>query len=152
MAVSRARYEMIVFSTLCSDQLDLNRTSPTRASGMKRVLEFVEKGGRISREREFISAKNSSIEHVITKELREKGHYVHTEIGSSGYKIDIGITDKHSHERFIACSSPALWFRKNLKQRGCYHVFNRYFANTMLRETMVETAVVFDCNVFIICR
>ena len=111
---------MIVFSTLRSDQVDLNRTSATGVSGLKRFLEFDEKGGRISRERDSISAKKSSIAHVIAEELRKKGHYVHTtEIGSSGYKIDIGITDKYSHERFIACNSPALWFRKNRKQRGC---------------------------------
>lgn len=101
VAVSRARYEMIVFSTLHSDQIDLNRTSAAGVSGLKRFLEFAEKGGRTSNERVAASIKNSSIEHVIAQELRNRGHNVHTGIGTSGYKIDIGIVDKDNPGRYI---------------------------------------------------
>lgn len=44
VAVSRARYEMIIFSTLRSDMIDLNRTSSIGVAGLKRFLEYAEKG------------------------------------------------------------------------------------------------------------
>ena len=43
VAVSRARYEMIIFSTLKSDMIDLNRTSSIGVAGLKRFLEYAEK-------------------------------------------------------------------------------------------------------------
>ncbi len=46
VAVSRARYEMIIFSTLKSDMIDLNRTSSIGVAGLKRFLEYAEKGTR----------------------------------------------------------------------------------------------------------
>jgi superfamily I DNA and/or RNA helicase len=48
VAVSRARYEMKVFSTLRSDQIDLNRTSSEGVAGLKAFLAYAEKGKKCS--------------------------------------------------------------------------------------------------------
>ena len=102
VAVSRARYEMTIFSTLRSDQIDLNRTSAVGVEGLKRFLEFAERGERINRGGgEKKATEDASIEHIIAKRLREEGYDVHTNIGSSGYKIDIGIVDKDTSGKYI---------------------------------------------------
>jgi superfamily I DNA and/or RNA helicase len=102
VAVSRARYEMMIFSTLRSDQIDLNRTSAVGVAGLKRFLEFAEKGERPNRGKYAHAAvKDASIEHIIAEKLRETGYEVHTNIGSSGYKIDIGIVDESCPEKYI---------------------------------------------------
>ena len=44
VAVSRAREEMLVFSTLEAAQIDLNKTSSKGVAGLKAFLEFAEKG------------------------------------------------------------------------------------------------------------
>ena len=102
VAVSRARYEMIIFSTLSADQIDLNKTSAMGVSGLKRFLEYAEKGEPIVSD---ISQTNigikSSIESLVAKELRKLGYTVHTDIGYSGYKIDIGIVDTQNPRKYL---------------------------------------------------
>ncbi|MDR0333366.1 MAG: DUF4011 domain-containing protein [Dysgonamonadaceae bacterium] len=102
VAVSRARYEMTIFSTLRSDQIDLNRTSAIGVEGLKRFLEFAERGERMNKARHLqTKIENASIEHIIADKLRESGYEVHTNIGSSGYKIDIGIVDDRNPGKYI---------------------------------------------------
>lgn len=93
VAVSRARYEMIIFSTLRSDQIDLNRTSAVGVAGLKRFLEYAEKGGRITNRTQNAVAE-FSINNLIAERLEKLGYQVDTNIGCSGYRIDIGIVDK----------------------------------------------------------
>jgi hypothetical protein len=102
VAVSRARYEMKVFSTLKADQINLNRTGSEGVAGLKAFLDYAEKGKtalpiRISPEND----PGDSFESLIAKVLREKGYEVHTHIGCSAYKIDIGIVDKDNPSGYI---------------------------------------------------
>jgi very-short-patch-repair endonuclease len=101
VAVSRARYEMIVYSSLLPDMIDLNRTSAQGVAGLKSFLEYAQKGRR-----EIITALaeaqlSKAIEDIIADKLRKLGYEVHTRIGSSGYRIDIGIVDEEDPTRYI---------------------------------------------------
>lgn len=95
VAVSRARYEMVIFSTLRSDMIDLNRTSSVGVAGLKRFLQYAERGtgNAVGSSVVQLSEANASIENIIAGKLRTLGYTVHTDIGCSGYKIDIGIVD-----------------------------------------------------------
>ncbi|WP_345952877.1 DUF3320 domain-containing protein [Mucilaginibacter sp. PAMB04168] len=102
VAVSRARYEMKVFSTLQADQINLNRTGSEGVAGLKAFLAYAEKGKtalpiRTSPEND----PGDSFESLIAKVLREKGYNVHTHIGCSAYKIDIGVVDKDNPSGYI---------------------------------------------------
>ncbi|MCD7972347.1 MAG: DUF3320 domain-containing protein [Candidatus Azobacteroides sp.] len=101
VAVSRARYEMIVYSTLRSDRIDLNRTSAAGVGGLKRFLEYAERGERMVRNKQTIFNTGPAIENIIAQKLQERGYTVHTHIGYSGYKIDIGVVDKENSARYI---------------------------------------------------
>lgn len=103
VAVSRARYEMIIFSTLRSDMIDLNRTSAVGVAGLKRFLEYAEKGTRsvISSSASQSSEAVVSIEKIIADKLRTLGYTVHTNIGCSGYKIDLGIVDTQNSSNYL---------------------------------------------------
>lgn len=108
VAVSRARYEMMIFSTLNSDQIDLNRTSSIGVAGLKRFLEYAEKGTSSNRNSFAFSSseETTSIEKIIADKLRSLGYGVHTDIGCSGYRIDIGIVDSEnpsSYQLGIIC-------------------------------------------------
>ncbi|MDH6355776.1 superfamily I DNA and/or RNA helicase/very-short-patch-repair endonuclease [Dysgonomonas sp. PH5-45] len=92
VAVSRARYEMIIYSTLRSDQIDLNRTRAVGVAGLKRFLEYAEKGGHIAN-RTQNAVVEYSINNLIANQLEKLGYKVDTNIGCSGYRIDIGIVD-----------------------------------------------------------
>lgn len=95
VAVSRARYEMIIYSTLRAEHIDLNRTSAMGVAGLKRFLEYAEKGGRIAN-RVQNTLSECSINRVIAQQLKKLGYKVDTNIGCSGYKIDIGIVDNEN--------------------------------------------------------
>ena len=102
VAVSRARYEMIIFSTLKSDMIDLNRTSSIGVAGLKRFLEYAEKGTRNTPGSSLpsLSEETVSIENIIADKLRSLGYTVHTDIGCSGYKIDIGIVNPQNTSNY----------------------------------------------------
>ncbi len=102
VAVSRARYEMKVFSTLRADQIDLNRTSAEGVAGLKAFLEYAEKG----RDALFYaaSAENQSgdgLLHSIAEELKARGYEVRLNVGCSGYRIDIGVVDPTHSDKYL---------------------------------------------------
>ncbi|WP_078349696.1 DUF3320 domain-containing protein [Mucilaginibacter pedocola] len=102
VAVSRARYEMKVFSTLTSDQIDLNRTASEGVAGLKAFLAYAEKGKTALPARETVAiAQAASFENLVADELRKQGYEVHTQIGCSAYKIDLGIVDKENPSTYI---------------------------------------------------
>ena len=92
VAVTRARYEMQVFATLKSDQIDLSRTQSEGVAGLKDFLAYAEKG-KIA-----LSVKASTnvvltpgLEGEIAKALEQKGYEIDRNIGTSGYRVDLGI-------------------------------------------------------------
>lgn len=122
VAVSRARYEMLIFSTLKSDMIDLNRTSSIGVAGLKRFLEYAERGGKQSAG--YLSAglpeEVASIEMIVADKLRSLGYTVHTDIGSSGYKIDIGIVDTvrpSTYQLGIICDGKNYHCAKTVRDR-----------------------------------
>ena len=102
VAVSRARYEMIIYSTLRSDQIDLNRSAAIGVAGLKRFLEYAEKGTRAGLERKTISIETAlGIKDVVAKELSKLGYEVHVNVGCSGYRVDIGIVNKENPSSYL---------------------------------------------------
>lgn len=102
VAVSRARYEMKVFSTLRADQIDLARTSSEGVAGLKAFLEYAEKGKNVI----AYNANNQVIKHrslvdIIADKIRERGFQVNTNIGCSGYRVDIGIVNPEKPSIYI---------------------------------------------------
>ena len=106
VAVSRARYEMMVFSTLKSEQIDLRRTSAEGVIGLKEFLEYAEKGRTNVPVSSSVEPSNDGFVEAVAKAIRDKGYDVRTNIGSSGYRIDIGIVnpnDKSSYALGVLC-------------------------------------------------
>lgn len=120
VAVSRARYEMIIYSTLKSDQIDLNRTSSVGVAGLKRFLEYAEKGERMVMNKQVTIQPSVSIESIIADKLRSLGYTVHTNIGCSGYRIDIGIVDNENPSKYklgILCDGENYKQTKTVRDR-----------------------------------
>lgn len=102
VAVTRARYEMHLFASLKADQVDLNRTSAEGVAGLKAFLEFAENGHLSIRPDEVQEISNREhLSGAISERLREKGLTVRCNIGTSGFKIDIGIVDPDKPQKYI---------------------------------------------------
>lgn len=102
VAVTRARYEMHIFATLQADQIDLSRTSAEGVAGLRAFLHFAEKGHLSIRPEDIQEALNKQhLSESISKKLEEKGLVVKCNIGTSGFKVDIGIVHPDKPQQYI---------------------------------------------------
>lgn len=102
VAVSRARREMVVFSVLKPEQIDESRTRAEGVIGLKHFLEFAQRGKSALAVRDGIAHTVPDEEgQIIAERIRELGYRVDTNIGCSGYKIDIGIVNPDNPEEYL---------------------------------------------------
>lgn len=101
VAVSRARYEMLVFSTLRPEQIDLNRSRAKGVEGLKRFLEFAKSGRIAVSSSQTQKNEQTDIAEDIANEVRKMGYLADTHIGRSNFKIDIGISDPSDKDTYL---------------------------------------------------
>jgi len=93
VAVTRARHELRVFSSLRGEQMDLSRTKANGVRDLKHFLEFAELGPRALAEAHHGSQGDfeSPFEAGVATALGRKGWRVHTQIGASSFRVDLGV-------------------------------------------------------------
>jgi very-short-patch-repair endonuclease len=93
VAMTRARSEMVVFSTLSPERIDLSRTASRAVADLKHFLEYAERGAAAlgAAVHGSLGDFESPFEIAVARELQAKGWIVHTQIGVSAYRIDLGI-------------------------------------------------------------
>lgn len=103
VAVSRARCEMVVYSTLRPEQIDPARTSSEGVLALRAFLEYAGKRELTMDETaaETYAACHSGIAQTVGAALREKGYETDLSVGQSGYKVDIGVIDPQDPGRYI---------------------------------------------------
>lgn len=104
VAVTRARHELRVFSSLRPEQIDLSRTQALGVKDFKHFLEFAERGPRALAEAVFgtIGDYDSPFEKAVAEALRRKGWQVHPQVGVSSFRIDLGVVDPDAPGRYLA--------------------------------------------------
>ena len=103
VAVSRARCEMVVFSTLRPDQIDLHRTKAEGVLALRAFLEYAE-GKTISLNEHSIKPLRrgeDGVAQAIAAALRARGYETDLQVGRSQYRIDIGVIDPRDPDRYI---------------------------------------------------
>lgn len=102
VAISRSRFEMVVFSTLTPDQINLSRTSAEGVAALKAFLEYA--GGKElpQDESSVVTAKScAGIGDTICRLLEEKGYQTDRAVGHSEYRIDIAVVDPENPDRYL---------------------------------------------------
>lgn len=104
VAVTRARHELRVFSSLRGDQMDLSRTKAVGVRDLKHFLEFAERGPRALAEAHHGSQGgfDSPFESAVAAALGRKGWQVHTQIGASSFRVDLGVVHPDYAGRYLA--------------------------------------------------
>ena len=102
VAVSRARYEMMVFSTLKPEQIDLRRSSALGVAGLKAFLEFA-RNGRMAVSAGQVKAptEHAEIIDAVAGEIRKMGYEVDTSVGRSAFKIDLAVLDPKNDQNYL---------------------------------------------------
>ena len=104
VAVTRARHELRVFSSLRGEQMDLSRTKANGVRDLKHFLEFAEFGPRALAEAHHGSQGDfeSPFEAGVATALERKGWQVHTQIGASSFRLDLGVVHPDFAGRYLA--------------------------------------------------
>ena len=124
VAVSRARYEMIVFATLRAEQIDLNRSKAKGVEGLKHFIEFADKGFYAQDELPLFQADSDNDDKemigLIADSLRQQGYDVMTDVGRSQFKIDIAVVNPDNNDEYmlgILCDGKKYYDTKTVRDR-----------------------------------
>ena len=118
VAISRARYEMKIFSTLRPEQIDERRTQAEGVIGLKNFLKFAQKGNDILAKTS--KNKESQMIRQIAQRLEEEGYEVRTSVGTSDLKIDIAVADPLNPDKYILgviCDGENYYRLKTIRDR-----------------------------------
>ena len=131
VAVTRARSEMVVFSALHPDQIDLSRTQARGVVDLKHFLEYAEKGQAAlgSAVRGHASDFESPFEAAVARELRMKNWQVHPQVGVSAYRIDLGV---------VHPDAPGLYLAGIECDGAMYHRFAFARERDQIRQSVLE--------------
>lgn len=102
VAVSRARRQMVVFSTLMPEQIDLSRTSARGVAALKDFLDYASSGNL--RENATTSGNEKAANGIvrdICSSLEEKGWHTRCLVGHSKYRVDIAVMDPSHPEQYL---------------------------------------------------
>lgn len=103
VAVTRAKHEVVVFSGLRSDQIDLTRTRARGVRDLKYFLDYAERGASAltaATSPSLSGDPDSEFERMVANRLRAAGYQVHHQVGCSGYRIDLGVVDPADPSRY----------------------------------------------------
>ena len=99
VAVSRARCEMTVFSSITADDISLSKTSSEGVAALKAFLDYAAGKGLADSTEHCIN--NVGTAEAIRLALSEAGYQADLSVGKSEYKIDIAVIDPNNPEKYL---------------------------------------------------
>ena len=108
VAVSRARRQMEVFSTMKPEDMQTDRYSPRGVADLKAFLLYARDGKLPECERSSVCYKDPLAESI-AEEVRREGRTAVTGIGTSDFRIDVGVLDPKWNGEYscgILCDGP----------------------------------------------
>ena len=104
VAVTRAREELHVFSSVTADMIDLARAKGLGVAHLKNFLDYAERGASAlpSMDEGSLGPAESPFEAAVAEALRAKGWEVRTQIGVSGFRVDLGVIDPDRAGAYLA--------------------------------------------------
>ena len=96
VAVSRARQEMFIFSTLKSSDIDLRRSKSRGVEGLKHFLQYAETKSLPSIIQTGTTHHNPVIATQIASELNKLGYKTATNVGRSHFRIDVAVENNQN--------------------------------------------------------
>ena len=104
VAITRARREVKVFSTLRADHIDLSRTRARGVSDLKQFLSYAERGPSALIEAVEADPEadfDSPFEEAVYDALVQRGWRVDKQVGSARYRIDLAVVDPEAPGRYL---------------------------------------------------
>lgn len=120
---SRARFACEVFISFDPSEMNLNRTTNKGPTILKRFLEYA-KTGEFAPNYVSKGEADSLFEEDVAQVIRDLGYEVDHQVGTAGFKIDLGVRNPNSPEHHMlavecdgATYHSALWARERDRMR-----------------------------------
>ena len=122
VAVTRAKYNIQVVSSMHAMDIDLSRTESEGVRLLREYLDFAENGEIALRRSESVGNTDqfdSDFEYEVCEFLRNHGFSVDTQVGCSGFRIDLGLKIRDSSDYVLAieCDGATYHSSKNARDR-----------------------------------
>lgn len=104
VAITRARKELLVFSSIGPEDFDLNRTAAIGVHDLKDFLDYAERGPKalIEANTGSMGGHESPFEAAVAEALTSRGWRVIPQIGVGAFRIDLGVVHPDEPGRFLA--------------------------------------------------
>ena len=104
VAITRARREFHVFSSIRAEQIDLARTHAVGVRDLKWFLDYAERGpvALPSRDEGSLGPAESPFEEAVATALKAKDWEVRTQVGVSGFRVDLGVVHPDHAGSYLA--------------------------------------------------
>jgi very-short-patch-repair endonuclease len=104
VAVTRARQELRVFSSLRPEQLDLSRTQAAGVRDLKLFMDYAERGAVALAQQDggSLGGFESPFEQAVAEALGRLGWQLHSQVGVSAFRIDLAVVDPDAPGRYLA--------------------------------------------------
>ncbi len=119
VAITRAKEQVVVFSSIHSTQIDLARTGATGAAHLKYFLDYAGKGFHIQ-VKNTSGALSEGLTDTIAQFLSARDFAVERSVGCSGYRIDLAVRNPDKLSEFllgIECDGVAYAAQKTTRDR-----------------------------------
>ncbi len=101
VAVSRARMEMVVFTIMTADMIDLKRTKSKGVEALKDFLDFAEKGRLQGEYVETRVRNDQGIMEQICQRISDAGFKYQKSVGHSDFKVDIAVINPYKEDEYL---------------------------------------------------
>jgi very-short-patch-repair endonuclease len=104
VAVTRARQELVVYSSFKADQLNVEKTKSTGVKDLKNFLDYADRGAiaLAAEQTGSMGGFDSPFEEAVADRLSAKGWQIVTQIGVSGFRIDLGVVNPEKPGAYLA--------------------------------------------------
>lgn len=104
VAITRARSALRVFTSLRPEQIDIARTEAAGVRDLRHFLEFAERGAVALDAAVFGSQGgfDSPFEEEVARALEARGWTLHSQVGVSKFRVDLGVVDPDLPGRYLA--------------------------------------------------
>ena len=102
VAVTRARREIVVFTSLRASEIDLSRSNASGVRDLRAFLEHVERSGvAVADQNRQRGRAASALVASIAAKLEARGHAVDLDVGCSGYRVDLAVRDPNKPGAYL---------------------------------------------------
>ena len=127
VAITRAKEQVVVFSSIHATQIDLSRTSAVGAAHLRDFLDFAERmtaSGTASLDAPAAQSKPSTgdadaFPKTVAEFLRGRGWQVDEKVGASGFRIDLAVRRAPCEDYMLAieCDGPTYAAQRTARDR-----------------------------------